>query len=329
MNEKLTEKSLKIIDLAKEEAHFLQHGAVDTEHLLLGILNEGTSLGASVLKNLGVTLIDARREVERLDSRREEPTVSAEEVSLSAGARRALKVAVDVARENDDNYIGTGHLLMGLLRLPECGEAIRVLNALGVEPEVVSRRIGEMIGGTALVRSPADAAELRLPAQKHSPDRQAPPPALPLPASRPVVFEDGDDLVAGEVAARLSAFLIGWVDPRRLGRVIGASSSVRLPTGDTVRLDVAYFARDAELRLPVLAVEVIAPHKPRPALQAKLQYLLALGVRTGLLVDPATRSVAVLRHQEATRVLSENEPLSIPEALPGWELPLAQLWPRV
>lgn len=312
MFDKFTEKSLAIVKFAQEEARGLQHGAVGTEHLLLGVLVEGTGVAANTLKTLGATLRSARHEVEL----KADLVEVADADFLTVGARRALRLAVDEARERNDSYIGTGHLLLGLLRVPENGEAVRVLIALGIDPEEVRSRVAQVIGGTALVTSIADAAELRI--QPPS----APPVRSPQPGS-----STPDEWLAGEVAARLNGFLFGWIEPRQLGSLVGAGSHLRLPTGDVLIVDLAYFLRSADRQLPALVAEVAAPHKPVAVLQAKLQFLLALGIPVVLLIDPVERTVALWRPREGSRLFRGEDTLTVPTLFPGWELPLSQLWP--
>jgi len=127
--ERFTEKAVKVIMLAQEEARRLGHNFVGTEQILLGLIGEGTGIAAKTLKHFGVTLKDARVEVEKIISRGS-GFVSVE-IPFTPRSKRLLELSWDEARQLGHNYIGTEYLLLGLLREGE-GVAIQVLDALKV-----------------------------------------------------------------------------------------------------------------------------------------------------------------------------------------------------
>jgi ATP-dependent Clp protease ATP-binding subunit ClpC len=129
MFERFTEKSIKVIMLAQEESRRQGHNFVGTEQLLLGLIGEGTGLAFKVLTSMGVTLKDARLEVERVLGRGS-GFVSVE-IPFTPRAKRILELSLDEARQLGHNYIGTEHLLLGLIREND-GVAVRVLENLGV-----------------------------------------------------------------------------------------------------------------------------------------------------------------------------------------------------
>ena len=142
MQERFTERVRKVIALARQEAIRLHHDYIGTEHLLLGLVKEGEGVAAVVLTNLGVNLEDLRRSVENAVSSGSETLVLGE-VPLNQEARSALNHAVDEARKMNHTYIGTEHLLLGLLR-EERGVACQVLQSLGMEIELV-RLLGNWV----------------------------------------------------------------------------------------------------------------------------------------------------------------------------------------
>jgi ATP-dependent Clp protease ATP-binding subunit ClpA len=129
MFERFTEKSIKVIMLAQEESRRQGHNFVGTEQLLLGLIGEGTGLAFKVLTSMGVTLRDARLEVERVIGRG--TGFVSVEVPFTPRAKRILELSLDEARQLGHNYIGTEHLLLGLIREND-GVAVRVLENLGV-----------------------------------------------------------------------------------------------------------------------------------------------------------------------------------------------------
>ncbi|GIW22095.1 MAG: ATP-dependent Clp protease ATP-binding subunit ClpC [Candidatus Sericytochromatia bacterium] len=146
MFERFTEKAIKVIMLAQEEARRLGHNFVGTEQILLGLIGEGTGIAAKVLKNLGITLKDARVEVEKIIGRGS--GFVAVEIPFTPRAKRVLELSWDEARQLGHNYIGTEHLLLGLIREGE-GVAVRVLENLGVELSKVRSSVIRMLGDTS------------------------------------------------------------------------------------------------------------------------------------------------------------------------------------
>ncbi len=132
--EKFTERARKVLTLAQEEAQRFNHNYIGTEHILLGLVREGDGVAAKVLSNLGVELDRVRSAVEFIIGRGERAVTG--EIGLTPRAKRVIELAVDEARRLNHNYIGTEHLLLGLLREGE-GVAAGVLESLGVSLEKV------------------------------------------------------------------------------------------------------------------------------------------------------------------------------------------------
>ena len=145
MFERFTEKAIKVIMLAQEEARRLGHNFVGTEQILLGLIGEGTGVAAKVLRQMGVNLKDARIEVEKIIGRGS--GFVAVEIPFTPRAKRVLELSLEEARQLGHNYIGTEHLLLGLIREGE-GVAARVLENLGVDLGKVRTQVIRMLGET-------------------------------------------------------------------------------------------------------------------------------------------------------------------------------------
>jgi ATP-dependent Clp protease ATP-binding subunit ClpC len=127
--EKFSERARRVLTYAQEEAQHLNHSYIGTEHILLGLVREEEGVAVKVLTNLGVSLSKVRASVEFVIGRGEKP--SAGETGLTPRARRVIELAIDEARYLSHNYIGTEHLLLGLLREGE-GIAAGVLDSFGI-----------------------------------------------------------------------------------------------------------------------------------------------------------------------------------------------------
>ena len=143
MWEPFTERARRSIVLAQEEAQRLGNNYIGTEHILLGIISEGESLAAKVLETLGVNLAKVRQEVEAIVGRGGQ-TVQ-QEMVFTPRAKRVIELAFEEARQLNHNYIGTEHLLLGLIREGE-GVAARVLTNLGVDPAKVRVQTTSLLG---------------------------------------------------------------------------------------------------------------------------------------------------------------------------------------
>lgn len=143
MFERFTEKAIKVIMLAQEEARRLGHNFVGTEQVLLGLIGEGRGIGPKVLKEMGVTLWDARREVEYIIGRGS--GFVAVEIPFTPRSKRMLELSLEEARVLGHNYIGTEHILLGMIREGE-GVGPKVLEQLKVDTQEVRRRIMHALG---------------------------------------------------------------------------------------------------------------------------------------------------------------------------------------
>src|SRR5687767_12250897 len=140
--DKFTERARKVLTLAQEEAQRFNHNYIGTEHLLLGLVREGDGVAARVLSNMGVQLPKVRSAVEFIIGRGE--SVIMGEIGLTPRAKKVLELAIDEARRLNHHYIGTEHLLLGLVREGE-GIAAGVLESLGVNLEKVRAQVMQVV----------------------------------------------------------------------------------------------------------------------------------------------------------------------------------------
>jgi hypothetical protein len=127
--DKFTDRARKVLTLAQDEARRFNHNYIGTEHLLLGLVREGEGVAARAFENMNVDLAKVRAAVEFIIGRGDRPITG--EVGLTPRAKRIIELAIDEARRLGHNYIGTEHLLLGIIREGE-GIAAGVLESLGV-----------------------------------------------------------------------------------------------------------------------------------------------------------------------------------------------------
>src|SRR3970040_2901241 len=148
MFERFTERARRVIILAQEEAKRLNHSAVGTEHILLGIIREGEGVASKVLESLNISPERVRAEIEGAIGRGER--APHEEVAFTPPAKKALELAMEEARRLGHNYIGTEHLLLGLVREGE-GIAAGVLESLGVNLDKVRHEVIRVLSQSSSV----------------------------------------------------------------------------------------------------------------------------------------------------------------------------------
>src|ERR1700676_2708356 len=177
--DKFTERARKVLSLAQEEAQRFQHNYIGTEHLLLGLVREGEGVAAKVLSNLGVELNKVRSAVEFIIGRGDRIVLG--EIGLTPRAKKVIELAVDEARRLNHHYIGTEHLLLGLVREGE-GIAAGVLESLGVNLERVRAETTRILSQS-------------MPQGQHAGSR--------TPTRTPTVDQLGMDLTAAARAGKL------------------------------------------------------------------------------------------------------------------------------
>ncbi|MGE5550408.1 MAG: ATP-dependent Clp protease ATP-binding subunit [Bacteroidota bacterium] len=146
MYERFTERARKVLYLSQQEAKRLGHNYVGTEHLLLGLVAEGEGVAAEALKTIGISLQKVRTELEKIIGSGDTPYLG--EVSLTPRAKRVLELALDEGRQLGHNYVGTEHIILGLIRESE-GVAAQVLKNMGADLEKVRKQVLSQLGGPA------------------------------------------------------------------------------------------------------------------------------------------------------------------------------------
>jgi ATP-dependent Clp protease ATP-binding subunit ClpC len=158
MFERCTDRARRAVALAQAEAKMLHHDSIGTEHLLLGLLDEGEGVAAHALKDLGIGLEAARQQVEAKIGQGQQPPT--EYLPFTPRAKKVLELSLREALQLGHNYIGTEHLLLGLIREGE-GVAAQTLVTLGADLHRVRQQVLMILSGAA---SPQAAAGSR-PAQ--------------------------------------------------------------------------------------------------------------------------------------------------------------------
>jgi len=146
MFERFTDRARKVMGLANQEAQRLNHEYIGTEHILLGLVKEGSGVGANVLKNLDVDLRKVRLEVEKLVKAGPE-MVTMGKLPQTPRAKKVIEYAIEEARSLNHNYVGTEHLLLGLLREQD-GVAAQVLRNLGLKLDEVREEVLNLLGAS-------------------------------------------------------------------------------------------------------------------------------------------------------------------------------------
>ncbi len=143
---RFTERAQKVVVLSQEEARRLGHNVVGTEHILLGLAAEGEGVAARALQGMSISLDAVRAEVEKVIGKGEHPPQG--QIGFTPRAKRVLELAFDEARQLGHTYIGTEHILLGLIREGE-GVAAQVLKNLGADLDKVRRQVVELLGGSS------------------------------------------------------------------------------------------------------------------------------------------------------------------------------------
>ena len=158
--DKFTEKARKVLTLAQEEAQRFNHNYIGTEHLLLGLISENDGVAAQVFGNLNIEINKVRSAIEFIIGRGERP--NANEIGLTPRAKKVIELAVDEARKLGHSYIGTEHLLLGLVREGE-GIASGVLESLGVNLDNVRNELSSLLEKTETTESKTTQRKMKTP----------------------------------------------------------------------------------------------------------------------------------------------------------------------
>jgi ATP-dependent Clp protease ATP-binding subunit ClpC len=151
MFERFTERARYVVVLAQDEARTLIHNYIGTEHILLGLLREEHGPAARVLGSLGITVEEVRAQVVRIVGLGDE--VTAGQIPFTPRAKKVLELALREALSLGHNYIGTEHILLGLVRENE-GVAARILLDLDADDDRIRSEIMHLLSGSAGARAP-------------------------------------------------------------------------------------------------------------------------------------------------------------------------------
>lgn len=146
---RFTERAQKVLALAQEEAIRLGHNNIGTEHILLGLIREGEGIAAKALQSLGLGLERIQEEVETMIGRGQEPPSN---IAYTPRAKKVIELSMDEARKLGHSYVGTEHVLLGLIREGE-GVAARVLNNVGVSLNKARQQVLQLLGSSEAVSS--------------------------------------------------------------------------------------------------------------------------------------------------------------------------------
>ncbi len=147
---RFTERAQQVLVLAQEEAKRLNHNFIGTEHILLGLVREGSGIAARALQNLDIELVLVRSEVEKIIGKGDKAQVQG--ISYTPRAKKVIELAIEEGQNLGHNYVGTEHLLLGLLREGE-GIAAQVLTNLGVDLKKARKEVIQLLGGEAQLGS--------------------------------------------------------------------------------------------------------------------------------------------------------------------------------
>ena len=140
-----TERVRKVLQMAREEAQRLHHEYVGTEHILLGLIREGEGVAAAVLENLNVDLDEVQQKIEETVKKGKAVQATGPDLPYTSRAKKVLELAMSEARELNHSYVGTEHLLLGLLR-EEKGIAAQVLTEAGVNLDAARTETLRLLG---------------------------------------------------------------------------------------------------------------------------------------------------------------------------------------
>jgi ATP-dependent Clp protease ATP-binding subunit ClpA len=146
MFERFTDRARRVVVLSQEEARLLNHNYIGTEHLLLGLIHEGQGVAAKALESLGIRLEAVRAQVEEIIGRGQEAPSG--QIPFTPRAKKVLELSLREALQLGHNYMGTEHILLGLIREGE-GVAAQVLVKLGADFSLVRQQVIQLLSGSA------------------------------------------------------------------------------------------------------------------------------------------------------------------------------------
>src|SRR6516164_793460 len=157
MFERFTDRARRVVVLAQDEARMLNHDYIGTEHLLLGLIGEGEGVAARALESLGISLDAVRQQVEQVIGRGQQAPSG--HIPFTPRAKKVMELALREANDLGHSYIGTEHILLGLIREGD-GVAAGVLTGLGADRPRVRQQVTQLLGGRAGKGAPGAGSRL-------------------------------------------------------------------------------------------------------------------------------------------------------------------------
>jgi ATP-dependent Clp protease ATP-binding subunit ClpC len=251
--ERLTDRARKVMARANQEAQSFDHKYIGTEHILLGLVKEGAGVGVDTLKNLDIDLRTVRLEVEKLVKSGPE-LVTMGKLPQMPRAKKVIEYAIEEARNLNHNYVGTEHLLLGLLREHD-GVAAQVLMKLGLKLEEVREEVLSLVGAGGNSE------------RKESPNTRAEPPGGFANLLGKARAADGKAAHPGAFPVSITA------TPAALDRISFASMRAHLSPGSDgspridVDPDIARFIMDSR---GMRAIELVIDVSPDPLRELRI-----------------------------------------------------------
>ncbi|MBE9214835.1 Uma2 family endonuclease [Plectonema cf. radiosum LEGE 06105] len=307
--DKWTLQSVRVIQLAQQEARHLRHNFVGTEQILLGLIAIENGIAAKVLKSTGITLDEARVEVEKIIGRGS--SFLDLKIPFTPRVKQVIELAGEQAHQLGHNYIDTEHLLLGLL-LEGGGVGVQVLKILGVDTNNLFHKVLEEIR----------LREVKIP-QITPTDKKYPTPI---------------DFTSGLISARFCSILSSWVESHQLGYIVSSNTGFQLFNGDIIAPHISFYSKEKLKQVPRiypelppdLVVEIKSAFDQLSTVQNKIFQFLEIGIGSVVLINPDERTVTVYIYERDKKhivnILQDGDKLSFAELFPNWELEVSQLW---
>jgi len=344
--ERFTQRARRVLSLAQEEAEKFQHNYIGTEHMLLGLMREDGGVAHRVLLDLGLDLKRLEEWVVRLT----EAGKRTADLDLAPETKRVLELAVDEARRMGHHYIGTEHLILGLMRQTETA-AIKVLKELGVSPEDVRRQVRRVLQESPVQPSPKADEEATHRAARRAASRAAEiteRELLLLNVSDLVEIVQGEAVTTtvnryahGVLPGNLYAALRAFVKNHDLGYVaLDDVIYILLKENDKIiqaRIPDLSFIRKARLTdynssgiitgAPDFAVEIVSKFTSHQSILAKIRDFLSYGTEEAWVVYLEQQEIHVYKQNDSNtiRVYRAGDMLDS-AVLPGLVLPVSDLF---
>lgn len=316
MFDKFTSKAVQVIMLAQEETRRLKHNYVGTEQIFIGLIAQDSGIAGRVLKSAGVKLDAARKEVKKIIGYGKGNV--GPEIPFTPRGKFVLDYSLDESRKLGHDYVGTEHLLLGLLRVVD-GVAFRVLQTLEIDTNNLRQKVLEEI-------TPGEFKPPKMTSSARETTPQNEEYSTPI------------DFTSGVISARFCRILSSWVESRQLGYVVSSNSGFQRFNGEIIAPHIAFYSRDRLKQiprtypevLPNLVVEIKSAFEQLMSLQPKIFRFLELGITTAMLINPDERTVYVYvfepDRKHIVNILKDGDKLTLPELLPEWEVEVSELW---